>query len=77
MHLRASFTVENAVIIPLFTIIIVILVLLCISVHNNVQENYNQFRTFMKLQEQKNDNQEDMIRLISAASKLGDLKKNE
>ncbi len=69
MRLKASFTVENSVIISIFTIIIVSIVLLCISVHASVQNNYNQFRKDMELQENKNDNQEDMIRLIHAVSK--------
>ncbi len=69
MRLKASFTVENSVIISIFTIIIVSIVLLCISVHASVQNNYNQFRKDMELQENKNDNQDDMIRLIHAVSK--------
>lgn len=69
MRLKASFTVENSVIISIFTIIIVSIVLLCISVHASVQNNYNKFRKDMELQENKNDNQEDMIRLIHAVSK--------
>ena len=70
MRLRASFTIENSVIVSIFTMIIVIVVLLCLSVHADVQNNYSQFRKNMELQENKNDNQDDMIRLISAASKL-------
>ena len=69
MRLKASFTVENSVIISIFTIIIVSIVLLCISVHASVQNNYKQFRNYIELQENKNDNQEDMIRLIHAVSK--------
>lgn len=69
MRLEASFTVENSVIISIFTIIIVSIVLLCISVHESVQSNYNQFRKNMELQENKNDNQDDMIRFIHVALK--------
>lgn len=66
MRLKASFTIENSVVIPIFTMIIVILVLLCLSIHERVQSNYNQFRTNMELQERENDNQDDMIRFIYA-----------
>ncbi len=69
MRLEASFTVENSVIISIFTIIIVSIVLLCISIHGSVQSNYNQFRKNMELQENKNNNQDDMIRFIHAVSK--------
>lgn len=69
MRLEASFTVENSVIISIFTIIIVSIVLLCISVHESVQSNYSKFRKNMELQENKNDNQDDMIRLVHATLK--------
>mgnify|MGYP007084811635 CR=1 FL=1 len=58
MRLRASYTIENSVIIPLFTIIMVVLVSLCFYLHDSVILKNTVFQTALKyesLQEQKQD----------------------
>lgn len=55
MRIRASFTLENSVIIPVFTMIIVGLVLIGIYMHDKVVAQNAIFQTAMKL-EQESEN---------------------
>ncbi len=52
MRLKASFTVENAVLVPLFTIIIITLVLYGISVHDHVIEHSAELQAAMKIEQE-------------------------
>lgn len=55
MRLRASFTMENSVIIPLFTIFIVMLVLTGLNLHDSVIFKSACFQAAMKLEWDGND----------------------
>ncbi len=55
MRLRASFTVENSVIIPLFTIIIVTLVITGLDMHDELVLKAACFQGGMKLEQEEVD----------------------
>ena len=53
MRLRASFTVENSFIIPFFTMIIVVMVILALDMHDELIGKAVSFQGNMKIEQEK------------------------
>ena len=53
MRLRASFTVENSFIIPFFTMIIVVMVILALDMHDELIAKAVSFQGNMKIEQEK------------------------
>jgi hypothetical protein len=64
MRLRASFTVENSVIIPVFTLIIVTLILFALECHDSQIIKNAEFQMAIKTEQEQLDNNSDEFEYV-------------
>ena len=77
MRLRASFTVENSFIIPFFTMIIVVMVILALDMHDELIGKAVSFQGNMKIEQEKleGSNRNQCVSDVSSYASLKSMKK--
>ena len=77
MRLRASFTVENSFIIPFFTMIIVVMVILALDMHDELIGKAVSFQGNMKIEQEKleGSNRNQCVSNVSSYASLKSMRK--